>query len=134
MRCNSIASNVASYCTKESQQGCGFQRSNAMKWVFPLILFLQLYFFTSFSLFLFIYLFFLLEKKENNKINIRESGSYSGAIGGAIDFFIASNIDNQIVTRCKGRSLHCTNRTIFERITISDEKSKKHQLIRFNVN
>ena len=87
MRCNSIASNVASYCTKESQQGCGFQRSNAMKTVFSLILFLQLYFFLSFSLFLFIYLFFLLEKEENNKISIRESGSYGGAIGGAIDFF-----------------------------------------------
>jgi len=58
-----------------------------MKRGFSLIPFLQLYFFTSFSLFLFIYLFFLLEKEENNKINIRESGSYSDAIGDAIDFF-----------------------------------------------
>jgi hypothetical protein len=58
-----------------------------MKRAFSLIPFLQLYFFLPFSLFLFIYLFFLLEKEENNKISIRESGNCSDAIGGAIDFF-----------------------------------------------
>jgi hypothetical protein len=53
---------------------------------FPYSFFTALLFYL-FSLFLFIYLFFLLEKEENNKISIRESESYSDAIGGAIDLF-----------------------------------------------
>jgi len=55
-----------------------------MKTIFLSYCFIPIYFLPPFSLFLFIYFTFSIEKEENNKINIRESGSCRGAIGGAI--------------------------------------------------